>query len=273
VVVSGAAVGCELVFPPGNDPGLIDSDHDGVRDGEDNCPDAANPYQDDEDDDGFGDACDVCPGIPDPDQLDTDPAPEGPDQVGNACDPHPLVGGDQALLFDGFEHPLNWEKESAEWNVGGGEAVVTSTESELFAPVRSDFGSLATAFTVGATYPWNVGVALRVQELPPYEGVHCTLHAVDATPPMLEVWSRDGAPAQVATGLLAGEYRLRLTIRPSASLPDVVLATCEVEGDLGVGAKLDDVMFDTAALGLEGRVTLYASGEDARYAWAFATTR
>ncbi len=38
-----------------------DRDGDGVPDGEDNCPDVANPGQEDEDGDGLGDACDSCP--------------------------------------------------------------------------------------------------------------------------------------------------------------------------------------------------------------------
>jgi hypothetical protein len=38
-----------------------DTDGDGIPDGEDNCPDAANPGQEDRDNDGLGDACDSCP--------------------------------------------------------------------------------------------------------------------------------------------------------------------------------------------------------------------
>lgn len=40
-------------------PFVIDSDGDGVRDSEDNCPNVANPDQSDLDDDGAGDACDA----------------------------------------------------------------------------------------------------------------------------------------------------------------------------------------------------------------------
>lgn len=36
---------------------LIDADGDGIRDGEDNCPTVANPYQADKNGDGFGDEC------------------------------------------------------------------------------------------------------------------------------------------------------------------------------------------------------------------------
>jgi hypothetical protein len=37
-----------------------DSDGDGIADGDDNCPGAANPGQEDSDTDGIGDACDDC---------------------------------------------------------------------------------------------------------------------------------------------------------------------------------------------------------------------
>jgi hypothetical protein len=39
----------------------VDQDGDGVNDGCDNCPGAANADQTDSDGDGAGDACDVCP--------------------------------------------------------------------------------------------------------------------------------------------------------------------------------------------------------------------
>ena len=102
---SDRIVWCEsqLPFnPASNDPGGNfdaegDADGDGVPNGEDNCPETANPDQDNEDADPFGDACDIPPpdadndGVPDaqdncasvsnPDQTDT-----GGDGTGDACE-------------------------------------------------------------------------------------------------------------------------------------------------------------------------------------------
>ncbi len=82
----------------------IDTDGDGVLDGDDNCPTTANANQADADHDGVGDACDNCPANANPDQADTDgdgkadacdncPATNNPDQAdvdgdgrGDACD-------------------------------------------------------------------------------------------------------------------------------------------------------------------------------------------
>ena len=74
--------------------GMVDVDGDNIEDGEDNCPNVANPDQSDLDLDLLGDACDDdidgdgvnndvddCSLIPDPDQTDTNS-----DGVGDACD-------------------------------------------------------------------------------------------------------------------------------------------------------------------------------------------
>jgi hypothetical protein len=63
-------------------PPCIDADRDGVADGDDNCPLAANPDQADADGDGVGNVCDNCPAQPNAGQEDG----FGEPGVGDACD-------------------------------------------------------------------------------------------------------------------------------------------------------------------------------------------
>lgn len=82
---------------------VVDSDNDGVSDGQDNCPSISNPNQEDSDNDGIGDVCDStnstdtdndgvpndsdnCPDIPNPDQTDSDN-----DGIGDACQNNPSL--------------------------------------------------------------------------------------------------------------------------------------------------------------------------------------
>ena len=85
--------------PPRPDAPPIDSDGDGVFDGDDNCVDAGNPDQHDEDGDDRGDACDWCPHLADlPQDADGD-------RVGDACDP--LTGTQHRIaFFDPFTSDL-----------------------------------------------------------------------------------------------------------------------------------------------------------------------
>ena len=78
---------------------LVDSDNDGLIDGQDNCPTISNPGQEDSDNNGIGDVCDTtdivdtdkdgvpdatdnCPVIPNADQIDTDNDGTGTDDTG-----------------------------------------------------------------------------------------------------------------------------------------------------------------------------------------------
>jgi hypothetical protein len=66
-----------------------DTDHDGICQFHDNCPQAKNTDQDDTDGDGDADACDLCPGDPNPTgDLDGDGVGDicDPDKDGDTCD-------------------------------------------------------------------------------------------------------------------------------------------------------------------------------------------
>ncbi|MBS1818149.1 MAG: thrombospondin type 3 repeat-containing protein [Acidobacteria bacterium] len=58
----------------------VDTDQDGICDGDDNCTTVPNGNQADQDHDGVGDACDNCVSTSNPDQLDADH-----NGVGDAC--------------------------------------------------------------------------------------------------------------------------------------------------------------------------------------------
>jgi hypothetical protein len=104
-------------------PDAMDSDHDGVPDQIDNCPNVSNPDQRDHDGDGVGDICDNCPHIANPLQQDNDE-----DNVGDACDPRPATSGDRIALFEGFYDdgpglPANWGAaigDTSTWSRSGG---------------------------------------------------------------------------------------------------------------------------------------------------------
>lgn len=95
-----------------NPAGKRDTDKDGIKDVNDNCPLDFNPDQKDTDGDGIGDACDLfndrdkdgirddldnCPFTSNPDQLDSDK-----DGIGDVCDPTPYsnIIYDYTILLD-----------------------------------------------------------------------------------------------------------------------------------------------------------------------------
>lgn len=61
-------------------PPLDDEDRDGLPNGRDNCPRAANADQHDENANGIGDACDLCPATSESRDADCD-------GIGDVCDP------------------------------------------------------------------------------------------------------------------------------------------------------------------------------------------
>ena len=80
---------------------IMDSDHDGIADGSDNCRLIANAGQEDADHDGVGDACDNCPANYNPSQADANS-----NGVGDTCEPA------VKLLFV----PLNWAGTQAQFD-------------------------------------------------------------------------------------------------------------------------------------------------------------
>lgn len=75
--------------------GPIDSDLDGVFDGDDNCIDVYNKDQDNPDFDIFGTACDNCPNVENDDQVDGDN-----DSYGDACDNDDLLPAEELAQLD-----------------------------------------------------------------------------------------------------------------------------------------------------------------------------
>jgi len=84
------------------DPSLVvvtDADHDGIPNGDDNCPDDYNPDQENSDTDSLGDTCDNCPEVDNDNQTDGDM-----DEVGDLCDNCPGIPNPGQENNDGDEY-------------------------------------------------------------------------------------------------------------------------------------------------------------------------
>lgn len=107
-----------------------DADSDGITNGSDNCPTAANPDQADEDGDHIGDACDACPIAAGTVDSDNDGLPD-------ACDPHAMpasgtITHDRILLFipfNGAYGPGAITNGTASLSLSGGRAVIDASNS------------------------------------------------------------------------------------------------------------------------------------------------
>lgn len=99
----------------------------------DNCPATANPDQRDHDADAIGDDCDLCPHLPVGSEGDRDSDGDG---VGDACDPRPNVGGDRAVVWQGFydDADISTWTQFGTWTISGGAARSTAVDSARLAP-------------------------------------------------------------------------------------------------------------------------------------------
>ncbi|MGH2625365.1 MAG: thrombospondin type 3 repeat-containing protein [Anaerolineales bacterium] len=80
---------------PVEETAIVDSDLDGIVDGDDNCPQTANEDQKDADLDSLGDLCDNCPLRANEDQKDVDL-----DSLGDLCDNCPLRANEDQKDLD-----------------------------------------------------------------------------------------------------------------------------------------------------------------------------
>jgi len=101
LVILACAPACDLVFtvkvPADAGPSMHDEDQDGLFDDVDDCPTVKNPP--------------TSPGAPQ-DDLDGD-------GVGDACDPHPDVAGDELLTVEYFDTGFGsvWTPDADDWTV------------------------------------------------------------------------------------------------------------------------------------------------------------
>lgn len=171
--------------------GPDDSDGDGVKDVEDNCPAIANSSQHDEDLDQLGDACDPCPPFAETDD------PDG-DGVAGSCDPWPTIAGDHIVRFDGFDDPtLQGWTPSGTWEVSADHVVLTSTDNSISTlvmpePPAERLAVLAhvSVTTVHVAAARSIGTVLLHQG--PSETVLCALLRAGVGP-KLELYDLGGA--------------------------------------------------------------------------------
>lgn len=200
------------------DAPIDDTDGDGVRNVDDNCPTTANPGQLNEDGDPRGDACDECPPVATTAIVDGDG-----DGVGDACDPNPIVSGDQIVLFEGFGVGLPpGSVPTGNWSVSGGSAVLTATDTELKTLVIPVTGSvrqtLTTDVTVTAlvnTTSGSLGIVDRFDSTGA-TGLHCGAANLSA-PAFGIINGGNGTSIQTVAGTFAVGNRFLLRFRRTDS--------------------------------------------------------
>lgn len=143
-----AGLDAPVADAPNDAPPDNDRDHDGVLDGDDDCPDVANPDQHDEDADALGDACDPCP----PSSNNTDGDGDG---IGDDCDPDPSTAGGRIALFEGFGQgvPASWTTQGT-WGAAADDALVVTPSGTVADATFPAFGTteyVIAGFTVAST--------------------------------------------------------------------------------------------------------------------------
>ena len=198
-----------------------DADEDGVADGEDSCPEVANPEQRDTNGDGTGDACDNCPGVRNVEQADVDA-----DGIGDACQLthhvstlgapllNPLQDLDMAADDHGHFYVVNGEAdELVKYDVSGAVLWRKSFQGSIDAPAiavdaQSNViltGSFMGTLSVGGPSLVSVGRDIFVARLAP-DGSHLWSKGFGSSSPTQQTFA--GGVAVDATGdiVVAGTF-------------------------------------------------------------------
>jgi hypothetical protein len=221
-----------------------DRDHDGIEDGDDNCPDLANNDQDDRDHDDIGDACDHCDACApceravnhdeDGDQIDDGcdncPALSNPrqenldgDDAGDVCDVDNAVAHHR-VFFDGFATLSEaWLQGGAAWKIVDDSATpAPGLASPPYRLQRAGLDVTADArwqIEIGIT-PGTVGGGIYLPSTTGQLTVHCALIAMFPGPQWQMV---------SGTGAGSGAFEVRPNMRLRLSL-DGASVRCDLIG-------------------------------------------
>jgi hypothetical protein len=223
-----------------------DRDMDGVRDEDDDCPDAADPQQFDEDGDGRGDRCDLCPHLDQPDDKDEDE-----DQIPDACDPYPALSAGR-LRFSGF----HTSDDLLAWNASGNGAfevvddaahLMPLLDGEQILALREDDDNPRTRTRVIADLEFeapNTGTSLRraaglVTNMDPEARTTLFLCQLETDLPVIDVrlaeYRFDAgaatplAVATVSSAYPSGHVRLELDVGVDGENPSTYGPRCQVD--------------------------------------------
>jgi len=286
--VLAALAGCSF-----NDGGVDDldaaggdADGDGIRDGADNCPDAANPLQEDEDRDGVGNVCDNCPHVANADQANDGDG--GGDNAGDACDPDPSSPGNDLVLFESFDDPAvmaDWHSTlGGDWDISGG-ALRQNATGQLtnayfggmqFGSVVVETSYVPQVLSYGPSdgdFQFGIYTAFAVSA-DPGAGYYCAVsgNVRTATVPALSLITTRGSqePRVEATTPLSGAVAAdeRYVLRAALQAGDRV-QTCAVQSEALTSDASTSASDNTYDAGLIALRTVYTAGAF-EYVVAFA---